>query len=279
VPWRPSVAALPREPRSKRIRGGFVLEAAAVVGIYVVYSWAGDAVIGAAPDAFRNAEQIIDWEERLGLYHERTVQEWFLPYRWFIGFWNLFYGSIHFGALVLALIALYHFDPGRYVLWRNVFLWMLPLALIGFWLYPLMPPRWLPSRFGFVDTRLTYVTIGKPIPHAEETGNVFAAMPSLHIAWSTLVVLALWPLMRPWWARILLASYPALMLFATVVTANHFFLDAVGGWGALLIGYALARGRDWWPSGRASAERHRPPSSAREAREPGGPRRARGPSA
>ncbi len=118
-----------------------MLEAAAVVGIYVVYSWAGDAVIGAAPDAFRNAEQIIDWEERLGLYHERTVQEWFLPYRWFTGFWNLFYGSIHFGALVLALIALYHFDPGRYVLWRNVFLWMLPLALIGFWLYPLMPPR------------------------------------------------------------------------------------------------------------------------------------------
>jgi PAP2 superfamily len=259
VPARASVDERRREPRSKRIRGGFVLEAFAVVAIYVVYGWIGDAVTGSEADAFRNAEQIIDWEERLGIYHEITIQEWFLPYRWFIGFWNLFYGSIHFGAPVLTLVALYHFDPGRYVRWRNTFLWVLPLALIGFWLYPLMPPRWLPPRFGFVDTRLTYFTIGKPIPHAEETGNVFAAMPSLHIVWSTLTMLALWPLVRAWWGRLLLASYPLLMLFATVVTANHFFLDAVGAWGALAIAYGLARWRDWWPWRGARNEVRRPP--------------------
>jgi membrane-associated phospholipid phosphatase len=259
VPASAALAPPPREPRSKRIRAGFVLEAGAVVGIYAIYSWAGDAVVGSAADAFRNADQIIDWEERLGIYHERTVQEWFLPYRWFIGFWNLFYGSIHFVALVGALIVLYFLDPGGYVRWRNTFLWILPLALLAFWLYPLMPPRWLPSRFGFVDTRLTYVTIGKPIPHAEETGNVFAAMPSLHIAWSTLVVFALWSLVRPWWGRLLLVSYPVLMLFATVVTANHYFLDAVGGWAVLALGYALARWRDWWPTSRGSAGPQLPP--------------------
>jgi membrane-associated phospholipid phosphatase len=241
-----------REPRSKRVRGGFVLETAALVGLYLVYSWAGDAIRGSPADAFQNAEQIIDWEERLGIYHERTIQEWFLPYRWFIGFWNLFYGSIHFAAPVVTLVALYHFDPTRYVRWRNTFLWMLPLAFIGFWLYPLTPPRRMPAGFGFVDTRLTYFTIGKPVSHAEETGNFFAAMPSLHIAWSTLAVFALWPLVRPWWGRALLASYPAAMLFSTVVTANHYFLDAVGGWGALALGYALARWRDWWPFRRPS---------------------------
>jgi membrane-associated phospholipid phosphatase len=254
-----SPASQARLPRTKRIRGGFVLEAAAVVGVYLVYGWIGDAVTGSATDAFRNAEQIIDWERRLGIYHERTIQEWFLPYRWFIGFWNLFYGSIHFAAPVITLVALYHFGPARYVRWRNTFLWLLPLAAIGYWRYPLMPPRWLPSRFGFVDTRLTYFTIGKPIRHAEETGNVFAAMPSLHIALATLVVCALWPLVRLWWARALLASYPVLMLFATVVTANHYFLDAAGAWGALAIAYALSRWRDWWPwRRRASAERASP---------------------
>jgi membrane-associated phospholipid phosphatase len=252
-----------RGPRSKRIRGGFVLEAVAVFGLYTIYGIIGDAVVSSAGEAFRNAEQLIDWQERLGIYHERMIQDWFLPYDWFIVFWNLFYGSIHFGAPVLTLIALYYFDPVRYVTWRNTFLLMLPFALLGFWLYPLMPPRWLPPRFGFVDTRLTNFTIGKPVPHAEEGGNPFAAMPSLHIAWSTMVVFALWPLVRPWWARTLLASYPALMLFATVVTANHYFLDAVGAWGALALAYGLARWRDWWPW----RSRHRvvsPTSSARD---------------
>ena len=144
-------------------------------------------------------------------------------------------------------MALYHFDPGRYVRWRNTFLLILVVALVGFWFYPLMPPRLLPSSFGFVDTRLTYFTIGKPVPHSQETGDLYSAMPSLHIAWATWAVFALWPLVRPSWARALLASYPVLMIFATVVTGNHYFLDAVGGWVVLAVAYTLACWRDWWP--------------------------------
>jgi membrane-associated phospholipid phosphatase len=148
---------------------------------------------------------------------------------------------------VVTLVVLYHFDPARYVRWRNTLLLMLVVVLIGFWFYPLMPPRLLPSSFGFVDTRLTYFTIGESVPHSQEVGNLFAAMPSLHIAWSTWTAFALWPLVRPRWGRVLLASYPVLMTFATVVTANHYVFDAVGGWAAVAIGYALASWRDWWP--------------------------------
>jgi membrane-associated phospholipid phosphatase len=243
----PPSVQVAREPLSKRIPGGFVLEAAAVWGLYQAYRWARNAVAGSAREAFTHAKQIIDWQEQLGIYHERTIQKWFLPYRWFIGVCNVWYGTAHFVGPVVTLVALYHFDPGRYVRWRNTFLWMLALGLIGFWLYPLMPPRLLPSSFGFVDTRLTYFTVGKPVPHSQEGGNLFAAMPSLHIGWSTWAVFALWPLVRPWWGRLILVSYPVVMLFATVVTGNHYFLDAVGGWGALALGYALARWRDWWP--------------------------------
>jgi membrane-associated phospholipid phosphatase len=246
----------PPGPLSTRIRGGWALEATAIfLFFYPLYSRVRDLVGESRTDAFANAKQIIDWEERLGIYHERTIQEWFLPYRWFIGFWNLFYGSVHFAAPVITLIALYRFDPGRYVRWRNTFILTAVAALIGFWVYPLMPPRLLPSSFGFIDTRLTYFTIGKPVPHSQETGNLYAAMPSLHIAWSTWVVFALWPLVRPAWARVLVVSYPVLLTFSTVVTANHYFLDAVGGWGALAVGYALARWRDWWPGRRARAAR------------------------
>ena len=244
----PPLGPPPPGPRSKRIRGGWALEAIAIVlALYPVYGWIRDLVGVSRADAFRNARQIIDWQERLRIYHEQTIQEYFLPYPWFIGFWNLFYGSIHFAAPVVTLVALYHFDPGRYVRWRNTFLLILVVALVGFWFYPLMPPRLLPSSFGFVDTRLVFFTIGKPVPHSEETGAIYAAMPSLHVAWSTLAVFALWPLVRPIWARALLVSYPVLMTFAIVVTANHYFLDAVGAWVVLAVAYALARWRDWWP--------------------------------
>jgi PAP2 superfamily len=229
------------------MRGGFLLDVAVVWGFYQLYRWARNAVAGSPDDAFRNANQIIGWQERLGIYHERAIQEWFLPYRWFIGFWNIWYGAAHFIGPVVTLVVLYHFDPARYVRWRNTLLLMLVVVLIGFWFYPLMPPRLLPPSFGFVDTRLTYFTIGKSVPHSQEVGNLFAAMPSLHIAWSTWTAFALWPLVRPRWGRVLLASYPVLMTFATVVTANHYVFDAVGGWAAVAIGYALASWRDWWP--------------------------------
>jgi len=239
-------------PRSKRIRGGWALEAAGMIlALYPVYGWIRDLVGVSRADAFHNAKQIIDWQQRLGIFHERTIQGWFLSSRWFIGFWNLFYGSIHFAGPIVTLVALYHFDPGRYVRWRNTFLLILVVALVGFWFYPLMPPRLLPSSFGFVDTRLTYFTIGKPVPHSQETGDLYSAMPSLHIAWATWAVFALWPLVRPYWARALLASYPVLMIFATVVTGNHYFLDAVGGWVVLAVAYTLASWRDWWPWRRA----------------------------
>jgi Na+-driven multidrug efflux pump len=66
---------------------------------------------------------------------------------------------------------------------------------------------------------------------------------------------ALRPLVRPWWGRVSLASYPLLMTFCTVVTANHYLLEAVGAWAALAIGYALACWRVWWPWRRAEPVR------------------------
>src|SRR5438046_6799934 len=150
-------------PRSKRIRGGWALEAAGMVlALYPVYGWIRDLVGVSRADAFHNAKQIIDWQERLGLFHERTIQGWFLSSRWFIGFWNLFYGSIHFAGPVVTLVALYHFDPGRYLRWRNTFLVILVVALVGFWFSPFIPPRRLPSRFGCVDAPLTDFTERKP---------------------------------------------------------------------------------------------------------------------
>jgi membrane-associated phospholipid phosphatase len=67
-------------------------------------------------------------------------------------------------------------------------------------------------------------------------------MPSFHVGWSTWSVLALWPLVRRRWIKALLALYPLTIIFCIVVTANHWILDAVGGWIVLGVGYAAALG-------------------------------------
>jgi membrane-associated phospholipid phosphatase len=72
-------------------------------------------------------------------------------------------------------------------------------------------------------------------------GNLFAAMPSLHVGWSTWSAFALWPLARKTWVKVLLVLYPITIFFCIVVTANHWILDAVGGWIVLAAGYAVAR--------------------------------------
>jgi membrane-associated phospholipid phosphatase len=228
-----------RGPRSKDVRFGWVLEIIGVRALMTLYDWLRDQIHGSPSDAFRHAVDVIDLERVLGIYHEETIQEWFLPYRWFIGFWNIFYGSIHFVMPIVVLVWLYVKAPVRYVRWRNTALCMLGLGLLGFWLYPLMPPRLLPASYGFVDTRLEFFGLGKPAVTAA-ADNLYAAMPSLHIGWSTWVAIAAWPLVRRPWAKTLLVLYPIATLFGTVVTGNHYVLDAVGGWIALGLAYLLA---------------------------------------
>jgi len=52
-------------------------------------------------------------------------------------------------------------------------------------------------------------------------------------------------LLRRPWAKVLWALYPVTIFFCIVVTANHWILDAVGGWVVLALGYAGARGIEW----------------------------------
>ena len=73
----------------------------------------------------------------------------------------------------------------------------------------------------------------------QKISNQYAAMPSLHFAWSLWSALILFPVLRRWWTKGLAVLYPACTLFAIVVTANHYILDAAGGAVCLGIGYVL----------------------------------------
>ncbi len=228
----------------------------AFYGVYTaVRNTQGSAAVS-ADHAMGNALDIIRLERIMGLYHEEAIQEVFLDNRLFIGFWNLFYGSFHFVVTAAALILLFRRFPDRYPRWRNTLAITTALALIGFATYPLMPPRLLPESYGFVDTLKSYGALWSfDSGTMQKISNQYAAMPSLHFAWAVWSALVLVPVLRSRWARGLAAAYPVMTLFAIVVTANHFILDAAGGALVLgagaLLGFPLAARLERRSRGRA----------------------------
>lgn len=250
---------------------------ALIVGVfYAIYSWTRNqfgsnklAADGLPEQAFTNAERVISIERWFGLYHEETVQEWFLGYRWFIQFWNVYYGTLHFAVTLGVFVLLYVKRADVFPQWRNTLAAMTSLAIVGFAWFPLMPPRLLDKAcpatdasqyggaclhsktFGFVDTLVEY---GGPWSFDSDAmasiSNQYAAMPSLHIGWSTWCALAVWPLLSRRWTKIAVLLYPAATLFCIVVTGNHFWLDGVGGLLAFAVGSVIGWGLHRWNQAR-----------------------------
>ena len=230
------------------------VEVLLVLSFYVVYSTIrnlfGSESISAA-DALANAERIIDLERSIGLYRELGLQQAFVDHRWFIQFWNLFYGTFHFTMTVFALVWVYRRFPHLYARHRSTFLCTTGLALFGFALFPIMPPRLLSDcgEFGgclatlhpYMDTMAEVGGLWSfDSGTMQRVSNQYAAMPSLHFAWAAWCALVIWPIVSNRMARVLVAVYPIATLFAVVVTGNHFWLDAVGGLVVLGVGSLLA---------------------------------------
>lgn len=246
------------------------------VGVYVVYSYVRNRFGSAGGDpgpAFEHARTIIDLEKDLRLYFEQAVHEWYLglPGHGLIRLWNVFYGVAHFVVTLGALVWMFRRDPRRYPLWRNTLALTTCLAVVGFAAYSLMPPRllddpgeygacqiyapeavagWEPGdphpagcdEYGFTDTVARYggwISFGNE--GMKDVSNQYAAMPSMHIGWSTWSALVLVPLLRRRWAKGLAVAYPFVTLTCIVLTANHYWIDGLGGLACLAAGFGLAR--------------------------------------
>jgi hypothetical protein len=238
-------------PRAHQLRWWHEVVAAAT--FYAIYSFVrgqfGSAAASTA-QAAANANQIIGIERTLGVYNELAVQQWFLHAPAIVRALNVFYGLFHFVAPIAVLVLLYRRAPGRYRRGRNTLAATTALALIGFCLYPLMPPRLLCDcplgsgvDAGFVDTLTRFGGLWSFGSHGVgAVSNQYAAMPSLHFAWAVFCAVTVHPLLRRRWTRSIAVLYPVLTLLAIIVTANHFWLDAVGGAAVYGAGFGLVSG-------------------------------------
>jgi hypothetical protein len=222
-----------------------------VLGLYWLYSAARNQFGSSSvkpSEALENAERVIDIEQAMSLFFEEDLQSLFLDQEWFLWFSNIFYGTFHFGVTIGALVWLFWRFPAHYRPWRTSLVYTTIFGLVGFSLLPLMPPRLLAgckpdqpfggcADYGFVDTLAEFGGLWSfDSGRMAEISNQYAAMPSLHIAWSVWCLAALWPVLRSQKAKVAIALYPFATLFVIVITANHFWLDAVGGLIALAAG-------------------------------------------
>jgi len=242
---------VPRWRRGRTLSDGTVLhwwkQIVAVFAVYALYELVRSRAVSSPARAFDNALLIIDWQKAIGINHELAIQEWSLQWRPLIIASNYFYGSIYLVATFGIIVWLYRRRSDAYPLWRNTLAFMTTFGLLGFALFPLMPPRLLDSLgdgrvFGFVDTLFEYPTFWNFDSEGMRTvSNPFAAMPSLHCAWAIWGACALYPRVRSNWARGLAIAYPVVTVYVVVATGNHFFLDAVGGAVVFGAGYGVAR--------------------------------------
>ncbi|MFJ9794547.1 phosphatase PAP2 family protein [Streptomyces sp. NPDC101145] len=224
-----------RAPRHPRIWFEILLIAVS----YGVYSLIRNAVPEQKAQALRNADWIWRAEHSLGLAFEKTVNHAAHSVEWLIVSMNYYYATLHFLVTIGVLVWLYRWHPGRYAAIRMILFSTTAVALLGYYLYPLAPPRLMESE-NFIDTVLVHQTWGSMASgDLKNMSNQYAAMPSMHIGWSLWCGLAIYALARAPWARILGLLYPAATLVVIVATANHFWLDAVGGILCLAFGTGL----------------------------------------
>ena len=253
-----------------------------IVLVYVAYSavrnqfGSGDGGFLPAETALNHGKAIIQIERNLRLYFEDSLQRWYLdlPGHGLIRFWNVWYGLGHFVVTSIALVLMFRRQPWRYRLWRNTLAATTLLALVGFASFSLMPPRLLDDpgtyggcqvyadgqnlpddagdppcdEYGYVDSVDVYggwASFGSD--QMAKVSNQYAAMPSMHIGWSTWCALVLVPMMRRRWAKALAIAYPAFTLFDIMVTANHYWIDGLGGLLGLACGFGVSwLGTTWW---------------------------------
>jgi PAP2 superfamily len=197
----------------------------------------------------RHAYQILRLERLLHLNWEVNIQSFALPHHWFVlaANWYYVFGFLPVVLSTAALSAL--LDYNSFVWWRKRFAVTLFLALIGFAAYPLAPPRMLP---GMVDTLMDYgpryygdshgASLFNGYGRIPSMVNVFAAMPSMHVAWSIIAgALVISAFRGTWWSWCIGIAHPVFMGTAVIVTANHFLLDVIIGVAALIVAMFLVR--------------------------------------
>jgi hypothetical protein len=216
-------------------RPNLLLELLVIQVGYGIYTWIRNVAPNRAGEAVSHGQDVFHVERFLHLDIERSLNQWVVATDWLTDALEHYYKTLHFAVPLAVLAWLYWRRPDQYRPARTVLFTTTGLALIGFWAYPLAPPRLTPGH-GFGDS---LHPDSHPFGAFTSLTNQFAAMPSLHIGWATWCALVLVITAPYLWVRILGGLYPVVTLLVVLGTANHWLLDAAAAVVTLLIAYVV----------------------------------------
>jgi hypothetical protein len=232
----------PRSWQSRVFPNGFV-DAVVQIGMwfaaYYLYRLVRGVVDGQVAVSFAHARDVVDFERGVGAFFEPGLQRLALDhFHWLVDVANVCYVNMHLFGTTTFLIWLYFARNEAFYFVRNMFLVAMGVALIGYVVFPTAPPRFLPE-WGFTDT-VTNMVGAEPANTANVLYNPYAAVPSMHVAFALMVGLSGAKLVKPRALRIGFYVYPFWVTLVTVLTANHFWIDAALGAVAAAAAYSLA---------------------------------------
>ncbi|KAL7425247.1 hypothetical protein Q5752_000935 [Cryptotrichosporon argae] len=186
-----------------------------------------------------HARVIIALERALHIDCELALQHFVMRFPLLLAFFNKTYAMVHIPATIAFMgYSFRFFAPERFQATRRTLVLCNCLAFIIFSSWPCMPPRLLPfDEFGYVDTLHT----GKAasIWTTNKFQNQLAAFPSLHFGYSFVIGVSLFLYSPHKLVRFFAPGYPVLILLVIMATANHYLLDAVGGFFVTIAAYRL----------------------------------------
>lgn len=237
--------------RLQRKLPAWYVELPLLIGGYVAFGLIRAAVDRGEPAATNNALLIQRLEQTLQIAVEYPINHAMLAHPEAIYLTGYFY-RLSVLAVPAILIWLYISRSERYRQLRTVLVVMMVLDLAIVWLFPEAPPRF--AQNGIVDYMATYDILGggaSRTPHW--TVNLLAAMPSMHIAWTTWSAYAAWSVLRGRNPRAawLVWLFPLLTAFVVLATGHHYVLDILAGMALVALTVQLAK---WLARRRRPAE-------------------------
>ena len=167
--------------------------------------------------------------------------------RWYDVVGSLVYFT-HFCVPMGIAIALWARNRDRWVQYIRRLATVLFLGVATFVVFPAAPP-WMVARDGGMEpiarptvrgwTHLGLDTVSRVIERGREVVNPVAAVPSLHVAFSLIVVL-FFARQMPKWVRPIVVVFPATMMLTLVYFGEHFVFDGILG-----VAYVLIAFRFW----------------------------------
>jgi hypothetical protein len=203
----------------------------------VGFAWGYDALRAlhgnVQAQAVRNGRDVWRLDRDLHAGWVATLTHWVGTHHAVADVFAGYYVVMHLGMVALTLVLLWVHGE-RYRWHRDALLLTSAIGFVVFWCYPVAPPRLIDA--GFTDT------VRHVLPFAYRTeaaaANLYAAVPSLHVAWALWVTIALFGITHRRWVGVLAVGHSVATVATVLATGNHYVVDVLAGVVITAIGYA-----------------------------------------